>query len=136
MFLRAQYNYSQDEVSEETGLTCKDPSLADQSQRDEVDINTVIARFGLTGHLPENNALPMYAEFDRNFTRQEVANELIEAQQKYDAMPAAVRHLCGKTFSQFLQFVDNPENADKVYELGLAVRQEPEKPIDNAGGNS
>lgn len=137
-FIRTEFNYDRDLVSRETGLECKDPSLADQSQRDEVDINTVIARFGITGHLPENAQLPMYAEFDRVYDRHSVMNEVIDAQTMYNQMPEAVRHLCGKNFRDFLQFVENPENTGKLVELGLAIPRESvvEEPLDNKAGNS
>ena len=50
VFCRSEYNYDRDKVSEETGLNCKDLSLAKQSFADECDINNIVKRFGLTGH--------------------------------------------------------------------------------------
>ena len=49
VFVRNPYNYDMDKVSNETGLECKDPSLAQQHMKDECDINTIVEQFRVTG---------------------------------------------------------------------------------------
>ena len=44
-FVRNPYNYDMDQVSQETGLKCEDPSLTQQHCRDECDINVIVERF-------------------------------------------------------------------------------------------
>ena len=51
-FVRNPYNYDMAAVSQETGLKCQDPSLAQQHMKDECDINVIVERFGVTGQLP------------------------------------------------------------------------------------
>ena len=61
--MRALYGYDVKEASDATALTCADPSLAVQSQKDEADINTIVRNFGLTGKLPANIRPATYGDF-------------------------------------------------------------------------
>lgn len=123
MFLRAPYNYSPDDVSIETGLQCKDPSLADQSQKDECDINTIVDRFGITGHLPESGVMPRYAVLEEVGDFQQYMGRQIAAEEAYNAMPSGLRRIVGSSYRDFLNFVDDPANHEKLVEFGLAVKR-------------
>ena len=48
-FLRTPYNYDVDKVSDETGLSCPEVTLAQQNFKDETDINYIVRQFGITG---------------------------------------------------------------------------------------
>ena len=54
IFLRTPYNYDLDAASNESGLACEEPSLAQQHYKDECDINTILQKFNITGLLPES----------------------------------------------------------------------------------
>lgn len=123
MFLRSPYNYDQDMVSFETGVFCKDPSLADQSQKEECDINTIVDRFGITGHMPMNTALPRYAELEEVGDFQKYMGMQIEADAAYNRMPRGLRQIVGSSYRDFLMFCDDPANAEKLVEFGLAVKR-------------
>lgn len=63
VFLRTQFNYDVDAVSEETGLKCEDGTRTQQQFKDECDINEIMRRFGKTGQVPSNVRAPMYGDF-------------------------------------------------------------------------
>lgn len=95
------------------------PSRAQQEFAEEVDINTIVKRFGLTGQLPEN--VPMY--FNADFTEVvdfQGAMDLVRAaQESFDAMPAHVRERFGNSAVKFVEFTSNADNFDEALKLGL-----------------
>lgn len=40
-----------------------EPTMTDQSQANETDINVIVKRFGISGQVPQGNAQPMYGDF-------------------------------------------------------------------------
>lgn len=56
-------SYAQNKERARTHNT--DPSLADQSQAKETDINVIVGRYGISGQLPQSGAQPMYGDFSR-----------------------------------------------------------------------
>lgn len=123
IFFRSGYNYDRDVVSLETGLECKDVSLAKQSFAEEVDINTIIRRFGLSGELPVNVRMPLNVDFEGVFDFQSAMNVIVDARQSFDSMPAQVRSRFSNDPAKFVDFCSNPENLEEARKLGLAPRE-------------
>jgi len=63
-FIRSPFNYNRDDVSNETGLECPEPTLAQQQFKDETDINVIMERFGRTGEIIGSVRMPAYGDFD------------------------------------------------------------------------
>lgn len=104
-----------------------EPSLTVQSERDNCDINVIIDRFEKTGVLPvmSQQAIGDVDLYDAP-TYQESLNVVIAAQNAFDALPAKIRKEFDNDPAKFLAFVDNPENGDRMIELGL--REAPPAP--------
>lgn len=126
---RSGYNYDRDAASVASGLFCKDPSLAVQSQAEEADINTLVKRFGITDRDPIPSSIPVpwvdseFGEFDY----QSAQNEIALANQAFSALPANVRSEFGNDPGRFVSFCSNPENEKRMLALGLAVKREEPK---------
>lgn len=120
-FLRSAFNYDRSLASDESGLECLDPSLAQQSAKDESDINTIVKRFNLTGELPSGVAVPQYADFADIGDYHSALNMVIAADNAFMAMPAAIRAKFGNDAGAFVDFVSNPDNKAEVDKLGLSV---------------
>lgn len=118
-FVRTPYNYNMMEASNASGLRCEDPSLAVQDQRDEVDINTIVKRFGLTGKLPEDIRAPTYGDFTGITDYQSALNAVIAADEAFMAMPADVRARFGNDPAAFVDFCSDAKNAEEAAKLGL-----------------
>lgn len=118
-FVRSPYNYDVDAVSNETGLKCEDASLAVQDQRDEVDINTIVRRFGLTGKLPEDVRMPSYGDFVGVSDYHSAMNAVALANEAFDAMPAEVRARFENDPGAFVDFCSDPKNLAEAGKLGL-----------------
>jgi len=125
MIFRNGYNYDVDQASLESGLECKDPSLTSQSSADEADINTLVRRFGLTGTMPQGLKVPEYGDFDVVMDFQSAQNAVLAAQKSFMAMPADVRARFVNDPQVFLEFCANPENADELVKMGLAIKKDP-----------
>lgn len=103
-------------ISDTTG-----PSLTRQEFKDDCDINRIMAQFQRTGALAHfSKYAPMYGEFTA-CDYQEAQNLLKRARDMFDALPSTIRKEVA-TPEGFLDFVQNPANADKMAELGLTRR--------------
>jgi phage internal scaffolding protein len=118
-FLRSPYNYDRDIASNESGLECLDPSMAQQQFREECDINTIMERFGRTGELIAPIRMPQYGDFDGVNDYHSAMNAIVEAQSAFDQLPAKTRARFGNDPAEFLEFCFNEENRDEAIRLGL-----------------
>lgn len=123
VFLRTPYNYDTDAASDESALSCLDPSLAKQSFADECDINTIVNRFGLGYEMPENVAAPVYGDFTEQINDYHTAmNFIAAAHESFDALHADVRSRFNNDPGQFVDFVNDPVNGPELVRMGLAVK--------------
>lgn len=118
-FLRSAYNYDMGEASVESGLRCLDASMAKQSFAEEVDINTIVKRFGLDGQVPVDVPAPTFADFDEVFDFHTAMNAIAKANEAFDAMPAKVRARFDNDPGKFVDFCSVEGNEDELRKLGL-----------------
>ncbi|WNK12627.1 MAG: internal scaffolding protein [Microvirus sp.] len=127
-FVRSPYNYDMSEAGDESGLRCEDKSLAVQDQRDEVDINTIVRRFGLTGELPDVVRLPQYGDFTGISDYREALHAVDAAEQAFMELPAELRARFHNDVQALLEFCSNDANASELERLGLTKPKVPEAP--------
>jgi len=118
-FVRNPYNYDMEEVSNETGLKCEDKSLAQQHMRDECDINVIVERFGVTGHLPVKAIEPSYGDFSGVTDYHTALNKIKAAEAEFMALPAKLRAKFDHNPNALLNFLENEANRDEAIQLGL-----------------
>lgn len=124
-FFRSGYNYDREAASAAAGLLCLEPTLTQQSFADEVDINTIVRRFGLTGQLPENVRAPSFGDFEDVSDYHTAMNAVLSAQASFQALPGHIRYdMFNNDPGRFVDFCSDPANLPKLRELGLAI---PEK---------
>lgn len=120
IFFRTPYNFDTDQSSLETGLKCEDLSLAQQSFRDETDINNILERFNITGELPGGQTQPQYGDFLESPVDYKQALDVVKgAQSAFNALPAALRARFDNDATKFVDFASNEANRDEAYKLGL-----------------
>lgn len=127
-FLRTPYNYDTDLASNLSALKCDDPSRAQQQFKEDSDINTIVRRFGLTGELPKDVAVPQSGDFTNVVDFQSALNIVREGEQAFATMPADVRKRFGNDPAEFLAFVHDDKNRDEARKLGLLM-PEPAAPV-------
>lgn len=127
-FVRSTYNYDADLASYDSGLLCEDLSLAVQDARDEVDINTIVRRFGLTGQLPDEVRVPQYGDFVGLHDYHSAMNAVADANESFDALPADLRSRFNNDPAVFVEFCLDERNRDEMTKLGLLKPVEPAPP--------
>ena len=136
--LRTPYNYDRDQVSLDTGLSCPEPTLAQQNARDECDINVIMERFGRGMALPDNFSPPQYGDFVGINDYHSAMNQVAAARESFDSMPANLRARFNNDPGQLMAFLDDSENRQEAVKLGLvppppetlpAAPQAPSEPV-------
>jgi len=105
-------------------LVCEDPSLTDQSQADDADINTIMRRYEKTGTLPDYGQSPMYGDFADMPDFMEAQEILRRGTEAFAALPSRVRAEFENDPAQFVAYASDPGNVDQMRLWGLA------KPLD------
>lgn len=100
-------------------LECKDPSLTQQQFAEEADINVMMARFGVTGHMPSSIRMPTYGDFSGVGDYRSAMDVVVKAQNEFMTLPPDVRLRFGNDPQQLIAFLENPSNADEARKLGL-----------------
>ncbi|AXH77649.1 MAG: internal scaffolding protein [Microviridae sp.] len=107
------------------------PTMTEQSHKNGTMVENIIAQYDRTGLiLHVNQATASYGDFTEVNEYQESLNLVIEADNAFNALPAAVRKEFANDAGAFFEFATNPANAERMYELGLAVKPKEEKPIE------
>lgn len=104
-------------------------SLTDQSQSEEADINTIVRKFQLTGHVNVRSDSPLATLTDDMAAMDGLApvdlqlalNRVNEARFAFDRLPLHVRKRFGYDPLEFSTFVADPKNAQAVHDMGLTV---------------
>lgn len=96
------------------------PSMTKQSHKDECDINMLMAKYQKTGLVTHiNNHQPHYGDYDPvDFT--EAMQTIAEGSSMFQELPSQARKYFDNDPAKFMEFVNNPDNAGKLEELGLA----------------
>jgi phage internal scaffolding protein len=122
VFLRSAYNYDVDAASNESGLACEEPSLAQQHFKEECDINTILQKFSITGILPEAPLSPRYGDFSGISDYHTALNCVIAAQEEFEALPAQIRARFQNDPAQLIEFLQNEKNRPEAEDLGLVEK--------------
>lgn len=102
-------------------VECLDQSLTVVSSQEESDINTIVRKFGLTGQLPKDLAVPEYADFENIYDYHSAMNVVAAARDAFMEMPADVRFRFDNDPQRFLEFTSDPINFKEMKALGLLV---------------
>jgi len=102
----------------------------------ECDINTIMKKYEKTGVLEHRNTFEgQYGDFtDAPEDYHASMNAVIEADEMFQTLPAAMRRRFHNDPGAFIDFVGNPENQDELIKLGLA-KAPPEDVIDDPKPN-
>ena len=118
---RTMYNYDRDAVSNATGTVCETETRTQQQFKDECDINKLMAKFGVTGEIPQNIRPPMQEEYEGIFDFQSAMNVIREAQEAFMQMPSGVRARFQNNPAVFTDYFQDPENRLEAEKLGLVI---------------
>lgn len=133
--LRGYLNYDTDEASIESGFSCTGPSMTDPSFAEEVDINTIVKRFGLTGEMPQQVDIPTYADFTSVVDYHTAMLMLKRADSEFLSLPGDVRARFNHDAGNLVSFLEDSKNRPEAERLGLVVKAQVQEPKAPAGGS-
>ncbi len=124
-FMRTPYNYDRDVASDESGLSCPEPTMAQQQFREETDINTILERFGRTGEFIAPLRMPEYGDYTQVTDYHTAMNAVLAAQADFEALPAKLRSRFDNNAGKFVDFVMDDSNREEAIRLGLIEAPKP-----------
>lgn len=102
-------------------------SRTKQEFKDECDVNKIIERFKRTGQLDHiSQSMPIFGDFTNVPDYHTASIQIKDAEAAFAAMPSRIRDRMGNQVEKLLDFLDDPENLEESYTLGLRTR--PKKP--------
>ena len=93
--------------------------MTQQQYAEEVDINTIVKRFGLTGQLPQNLQMPVSGDFTDAVDFHTAMNVVRQAEEEFLRVPADVRERFGNDPGKLMAFLEDDKNRDEAIKLGL-----------------
>lgn len=112
-----------------------EPSRTKQNLIADADINQLIKRHGLT-HVQTNMASleSVYGQITSHDLQQSM-EKIMQAEEAFMEVPSDIRKQFNNDAGEFIDFATNPDNKEKLIEMGLAPtppQQIPDKPIELA----
>lgn len=104
------------------GLVFDEPSLADQSQRDDADINVLVRRWMRTGVMPQVRSVGMYGDFTGVGDYQSALERVRAADDQFMSLPADVRRAFGDDPGALLRALDDPAQHAELVRLGVLTQ--------------
>lgn len=120
-FMRTMYNYDRKAASDETATICPEPTRTQQQFKDEVDINVMMEKFGITGEWPQNVRPVMNDEYTEVFDFQSAMNTIRRAQEAFMELPAEQRAVWDNDPGKFATYLEDPDNHEKARKMGLLI---------------
>lgn len=113
------------------GFVANDPDRgrAQQSMKDECDINKLIAKYAdedMVVHV--NTRTPQYLDVSDVGDYQTAVNRVTRVAEFFQGLTAKVRNRFQNDPAEFLDFMSNPDNRDEAVELGLVPKPSVEPP--------
>lgn len=117
MKIRSRYDHE----GTRTTVTCKTPSMAFQSEKDDTMIEAYLRRYRATGFLgdPQRKAAATFGDFSGLEDYQTLQNKMCAVKEHFEALPSNIRRFFGDEPANFVNFVTNPSNFQKAIDMGL-----------------
>lgn len=104
------------------------PSLTQQHFRNETDINAIMLKYRTTGFLVDpltpRTKVPMYGDFSGVPDYQTAHIMIAQAKEAFEALPSYLRKRFNNDPRQFVEFCNDPANAEEMLKLGILEKRE------------
>jgi len=119
-----EFQHAYSEPFRGSDIECKDPSLAQQNMKDDVDINVMLEKFKVTGVMPQNIVLPQYGDFSAVVDYRSAMDAVRKARDSFMDLPAHLRARFDNDPQKLLEFVSDDKNRAEAEKLGLVPVKE------------
>jgi phage internal scaffolding protein len=100
-----------------------------QSEKDNVDVNNIIARHNKTGLIDHvAKGVAQYGDFTEVNEYRENLDMVRKAQESFAALPSDVRKRFDNDPGKFFEFATDPKNLEEMVKMGLAEAVKPPAP--------
>ncbi len=99
----------------------------EQCHKDECDINKIIAKYDRTGVLTHVNNFEARYEDLTGLDYQTMLNTVANANSMFEGLPSEIRNQFANDPAKFISFMDDENNNEQMYEMGLKQRPIPEQ---------
>lgn len=107
-----------------------EPTLTDQTQKDQCDINNIMKKYLGKIHLVPTPTQGKYGDFSQLPSYQQSLHIIKEAQDSFNSLPAQVRKKFSNNPSEMIQFLEDETNNEEAYKLGLKIKPEIKQPTE------
>lgn len=114
------------ERCEHKGQAFTEPTMAQQSFKDECDVNNIIDRYTRTGVIPDyltKTSEGVYGDFSEVGDFTDMQNKLIAAKESFAALPSEIRRRFNEDPAQLIAFVRDKDNYEEAVKLGIVSRK-------------
>ena len=124
------HTYSLPEELSDTFATFNDePSMTQQADAKDCDINVIMARYQQTGQLPQVLQEPLFGDFTNPMDFREMNEKLREAEEAFLEIPPQIRAQFGNDPGEFIKFCTDEKNREQLEKWGL-TQPKPEPTIE------
>lgn len=126
---------------ERVQVTFTKPSRTKQSFKNECDVNLIMKKFKkIMGedYLNRYNGYVggQFGDFSQVVDYRTAIEQVRQAQGVFDALPAMIRKRFDNDPASFLDFCQNPANADELVKMGLATASKQEQPSESGASET
>ncbi len=118
---RSAYAYRDEELHQ--GIVFEEPSLTDQSQYKDTDINNIVRRYQTTGLLDSPGAVPFetlqYGDATLLPDYQTALDLVNSVHEEFSSLPSEVREKFGHDPMQLLDALQDPTKQQMLQDIGL-----------------
>jgi len=118
-FIRTPFNYDTDSVSQATGFSASDKVVTQQQFKDEVNLNTMVSRFGINAVAMQSARMPTYGDFTGVSDYKSALDAIMAADASFMSLPPAVRERFANDPAALVDFCSDEANRSEAMELGL-----------------
>lgn len=112
-------------VSDATAHPGGGPSIVQQAFADEVDINTIVRRFGISGTMPSGVAGGVYGDFTGIWDYESAVEAVARAERGFMKLPAEVRERFGNDPGKLVAFAQSVPESEFVAAVQPPVVEQP-----------
>jgi phage internal scaffolding protein len=119
--------------SDLSGLSCPEPTLAQQQFKDDCNLNSIMERYNRTGELTHfRDVAASYGDFTAISDLHSALNTVHAAQSTFDALPADLRARFFNDPARFVDFCSDAKNLPELASLGLLSPEASARLIESA----
>ncbi|QRV61769.1 putative VP3 [Microvirus sp.] len=127
---RSAYSHRDEELHQ--GIVFEEPSLTDQSQYKDTDINNIVRRYQTTGLLDSPGSVPFetlqYGDATLLPDYQTALDLVNSVQTEFASMPSEIREKFGHDPMQLLEALQDPTKKTMLQDIGLLSKDEVQLP--------